>query len=168
MRSQEPGPELGRGLRPAAGRGGGRGRREGARRRPCSLQPSCPTLSHHPRPPLRPSVHLRGGDNPRRPPPRPVRNKDGSGDTVTGGPRPAVAQPPPPASRTSRPVPAARAHSPRPSGPRRRKGRRGLWPGIHRAIVSAAPAAPARPLRRERGHVVGGEGWAEPRVLGAG
>lgn len=127
---------------------------EGARR-PCSLQPSCPALSRHPRPPLRSSVHLQGGDSPRRPPPRPARNKGGGGDTATGDPRPVAAQPTPPASRTSRPGPA-RTHPGRAGGVAAR-GDEGCDPAF------TAPSAPPLPPP-QRGPSGGSEDtWWEGR-----
>lgn len=86
VRSQEPGPEVGRGLRPAAGRevGGAGAKVPAAAANPGSLQPSCPTLPGRPRhtpPQLRFPVHLRGGHSSRRPPLRPARNKGGGGDS---------------------------------------------------------------------------------------
>lgn len=136
VRSQEPGPEVGRGLRPAAGREvGGAGAKvpAAAAANPGSLQPSCPTLPGRPRhtpPQLRFPVHLRGGHSSRRPPLRPARNKGGGGGDSCHRRRPPPRRgpdsppppAPPPAPRRSRSSPAARAHSPGPSGRRRRRG----------------------------------------------
>lgn len=179
VRSQEPGPEVGRGgLRPAAGREvGGAGAKvpAAAAANPGSLQPSCPTLPGRPRhtpPQLRFPVHLRGGHSSRRPPLRPARNKGGGGGDSCHRRRP-----PPRRGPDSPHLPLPRqpregaAPAPRPARTHRGRadgvaagGRRGQRPGPsprHRLRRSSRPsAASGDRARRTRGGR-GGEGGAE-------
>lgn len=105
---------------------------------------------------------------------RPATKAAAATAAIGGGPRPAAAQTPPtsrsPASPEKEPLqprgPRALTGAERTASPQ--GGDEDSGPALHRAIGSAAPAAPARPLATERGHVVGGEGRAGPRVLGGG
>lgn len=153
--SREPGPELGLGLRRAAGREvGGAGAKvpAAAPARPSHLaQP----FAAAPAPGSGPQ-HTCGAATPRAAhlPGRPATKAAAAATAAICGPRPGL--PRRPRGRAAPGGPAARAHSPRPSG------RQGLWPGIQHAIASAASAAPARPRGRERGTRGGrgGEGGA--------